>query len=98
MNKIQIHPDICNEKPTIAGTRITVQTIMEFLGTGDSISDILEEYPNLTEDDIYDCLQHFEHHPQPLFFVRLPCRTQVNKILLQPKFDFFGVNDRVGMF
>jgi len=43
MNKIEINPDICNGKPTIAGTRITVQTIMEFLGAGDSIADILEE-------------------------------------------------------
>ena len=57
MNKIQIHPDICNGKPTIAGTRITVQTIMEFLGAGDSIADILKEYPSLTEDDVYACLQ-----------------------------------------
>ncbi|BFM39699.1 DUF433 domain-containing protein [Synechocystis sp. LKSZ1] len=57
MNKIQIHPDICNGKPTISGTRITVQTIMGFLAAGDSIPDILEEYPNLTEDDIYACLQ-----------------------------------------
>ena len=57
MNNIQIHPDICNGKPTIAGTRITVQTIMEFLGAGDSISEILEEYPRLNEEDIYACLQ-----------------------------------------
>lgn len=57
MNKIQINPDICNGKPTISGTRITVQTIMEFLGAGDSISDILEEYPRLTEEDVYACIQ-----------------------------------------
>jgi len=57
MNRIQIDPDICNGKPTIAGTRITVQTIMEFLGAGDSIADILEEHPSLTEDDVYACLQ-----------------------------------------
>lgn len=57
MNKIQINPDICNGKPTIVGTRITVQTIMEFLGAGDSIIEILEEYPRLTEEDIYACIQ-----------------------------------------
>ncbi|MBE9175215.1 DUF433 domain-containing protein [Synechocystis salina LEGE 06155] len=57
MSKIQINPDICNGKPTIAGTRITVQTIMEFLSARDSIADILEEYPSLNEDDVYSCLQ-----------------------------------------
>ena len=30
---------------------------MEFLAAGDSIPDIMEEYPNLTEDDIYTRLQ-----------------------------------------
>ncbi|QUS62237.1 DUF433 domain-containing protein [Synechocystis sp. PCC 7339] len=56
-NRITIHPDICNGKPTIVGTRITVQTIMEFLGAGDSPEDILEDYPALTREDIYACMQ-----------------------------------------
>ncbi|HEY9704118.1 MAG TPA: DUF433 domain-containing protein [Allocoleopsis sp.] len=40
-----------------AGTRILVQTIMEFLGDGDSIEEILEEYPSLKREDIYACIQ-----------------------------------------
>jgi uncharacterized protein (DUF433 family) len=56
-NFITIDPDICNGKPIIAGTRISVQTIMEFLGAGDSIEEILEEYPLLSREDIYACLQ-----------------------------------------
>jgi uncharacterized protein (DUF433 family) len=56
-NFITIDPDICNGKPIIAGTRISVQTIMEFLGAGDSIEEILEEYPLLSKEDIYACLQ-----------------------------------------
>jgi len=44
MNKhITVNPDICNGCPVITDTRITVQTIMEFLGAGDSVEDILEE-------------------------------------------------------
>jgi uncharacterized protein (DUF433 family) len=54
---ISIHPDICNGRPVIAGTRILVQTVMEFLGAGDSIEDVLEEYPSLTPEDIYSCMQ-----------------------------------------
>lgn len=57
-NRISISPDICNGRPVITGTRITVQTILEFLGAGDSVEDVLEEYPGLTAEDIYACLQY----------------------------------------
>ena len=56
-SSIIVNPDICNGKPIIAGTRIPVQTVMEFLGAGDSIEEILEEYPSLSREDIYACLQ-----------------------------------------
>lgn len=56
-SSIIVDPDICNGKPIIAGTRISVQTVMEFLGAGDSIEEILEEYPSLSREDIYACLQ-----------------------------------------
>ena len=54
-SRITIHPDICNGRPIITNTRISVQTIMEFLG--DSIEEILEEYPSLQREDIYACIQ-----------------------------------------
>jgi uncharacterized protein (DUF433 family) len=56
-SSITVDPDICNGKPIIAGTRISVQTVMEFLAAGDSIEEILEEYPSLSREDIYACLQ-----------------------------------------
>ena len=55
--RITIHPDICNGRPVIAGTRIPVQTIMEFLGAGDSVEDVLQAYPSLKKEDIFACLQ-----------------------------------------
>jgi uncharacterized protein (DUF433 family) len=55
--RIDVHPDICNGRPVIAGTRIPVQTIMEFLGAGDSIDEVLEAYPSLKREDIYACIQ-----------------------------------------
>lgn len=57
-SRISISPDICNGRPVITGTRITVQKILEFLGAGDSVEDILEEYPTLTTADIYASLKH----------------------------------------
>ena len=55
--RIDVHPDICNGRPVIAGTRIPVQTIMEFLGAGDSIDEVLEAYPSLKREDVYACIQ-----------------------------------------
>lgn len=59
--RITIDPDVCNGKPTIRGKRITAQTILEFLSSGDSHEDILNQYPTLTEDDIRACLKFAEN-------------------------------------
>jgi len=56
--RVAIDPDICNGRPVIRGTRITVQTVLEFLGAGDSIDEVLEEYPSLTREDVLACLQY----------------------------------------
>jgi uncharacterized protein (DUF433 family) len=57
-DRITLSPDVCNGRPIVRGTRITVQTILEFLGAGDSIDEVLEEYPSLTRDDILACIQY----------------------------------------
>jgi uncharacterized protein (DUF433 family) len=56
--RIVVQPDLCNGKPVIRGTRITVQTVLEFLAAGDSIEDVLDEYPTLTADDVRACLDY----------------------------------------
>jgi uncharacterized protein (DUF433 family) len=56
--RITINPDICNGKPVIKGTRIAVQTVLEFLAAGDSAEDVLEEYPALTREDVRACLDY----------------------------------------
>lgn len=60
-NRITVDPAICNGKPVIRGKRITVQTILEFLGAGEKIEEILRQYPSLEEEDIYACLQFATH-------------------------------------
>ncbi len=54
--RITIDNAVCNGKPTIRGKRITVQTILEFLSAGDTIEEILVQYPSLEEKDIFACL------------------------------------------
>jgi len=56
MNRITIDALICNGKPVVTGTRITVQTILEFLAAGDTIEDLLAAYPSLTAEDVLACI------------------------------------------
>lgn len=58
LEQIAINPDICNGRPVIRGTRITVQTVLEFLAAGDSVEDVLDEYPTLTRVDVQACLDY----------------------------------------
>ncbi|OHE12046.1 MAG: antitoxin, partial [Sulfurimonas sp. RIFOXYB2_FULL_37_5] len=39
-------------KPVIKGTRIPVDTVIKLIAQGMKIEDILEDYPNLTKEDI----------------------------------------------
>ncbi len=57
-DRISINPEICGGRPVVSGTRITVQTVLEFLGAGDSIEEVLEEYPRLTREDVLACLRY----------------------------------------
>jgi len=55
-HRITIDSAVCNGKPTIRGKRIAVQTVLEFLGAGESREEILRQYPSLEEADIDACL------------------------------------------
>jgi uncharacterized protein (DUF433 family) len=55
--RIVIDEKICNGKPTIKGTRITVQSILDFLSAGESQEEILRQFPKLEAEDIYECLR-----------------------------------------
>ncbi len=56
-NRITINENICNGKPTIRGKRITVQTVLEFLSAGESVEEVLNQYPSLEREDISACLE-----------------------------------------
>lgn len=52
LRRISIDPNVCFGKPCIRGTRIWISLILDFLASGMTIEDILEEYPQLTTDDV----------------------------------------------
>jgi len=50
--RIEINPRVMMGKPVIRGTRITVELILRKLAEGEAESELLEDYPHLTVDDI----------------------------------------------
>jgi uncharacterized protein (DUF433 family) len=55
--RITIDERICNGKPTIRGSRITVQSILDFLSSGDTTEEILKQFPKLEAEDIKESLR-----------------------------------------
>ena len=49
---ITMNPEIRFGKPCIRGMRITVYDILSWLASGMTLLEILEDYPELTEEDI----------------------------------------------
>ena len=49
---ISSDPSVMMGKPVVAGTRITVELILEKLAAGESIQQLLDEHPRLTEEGI----------------------------------------------
>ena len=49
-------PKVMMGKPVVAGTRITVELILERLGAGETIEDLLKAYPQLTHEAIQAAL------------------------------------------
>jgi len=62
---IEIIPGKRSGKPCIKGTRITVYDVLEWLALGMSQQEIIEDYPELTVEQIMACLSYAadrEHH------------------------------------
>jgi uncharacterized protein (DUF433 family) len=51
-------PDIMVGKPTIEGTRLTVELILEELAAGRSIDELLHSYPRLSREGIRAALEY----------------------------------------
>ncbi len=56
--RITIDPNISHGQACVRGTRIPVHQIIGMLANGDTIEDLLKEYPSLERDDIRACLSY----------------------------------------
>ena len=55
LSRITVDPEICHGKPCVRGLRYPVETILEYLAGGDSVEDLLAEFPDLEREDILAC-------------------------------------------
>jgi uncharacterized protein (DUF433 family) len=56
--RISLDPEVLAGKPVVRGTRLAVEFILELLAAGRSDSEILDDYPGLTKEDILACLAY----------------------------------------
>ena len=58
LERITIDPEVMGGQPCIRGLRIPVSFIVKLLATGRTKDEILEEYPELEEEDIAESLKY----------------------------------------
>lgn len=58
MERITFNPDQCGGKPCIRGMRIRVTDVLNMLANGMSRSEILNDYPELEDEDLAACLKY----------------------------------------
>lgn len=54
--RISINPKICHGEPCIKGTRIMVTNILAAIAEGLPMSEILQDFPDLTPEDVLACV------------------------------------------
>ena len=75
LSRISINSNICFGKPCIRGHRIWVSLILDFLASGWTVHDILDEYPGLEEADVLACIAYGAEMARERYF-EIPLETQ----------------------
>jgi uncharacterized protein (DUF433 family) len=58
LSHISIRSDVCFGKPCIRGHRIWVSLILDRLATGETIDELLQDYPGIEREDILACIAY----------------------------------------
>ncbi len=53
-----MNPEVNHGKPGIRDTRYMVEAILEYLAGGDTIEDVLAEFPDLQREDVLACIAY----------------------------------------
>jgi uncharacterized protein (DUF433 family) len=76
-DRITIDPRVRSGKPCIKGTRISVADVFEYLSGGMSIAGVLDDFPDLTAEDIQACFAFAAAREQGTMTVFTPHETAV---------------------
>lgn len=57
-DRIVVNPKILVGKPTIAGTRISVELVLTLLAKGLSVEQVIAAYPHLSREDVFACIDY----------------------------------------
>ncbi len=57
-NRITSHSNIYHGKPCIRGMRFPVEVVLDMLGSGMTMKEILEDYLGLEREDVLACLEY----------------------------------------
>lgn len=63
---VESTPGTCGGKPRVVGTRIRVQDIVIWTEMGDSVDDIVADYPQLTLADVYAALAYYHDNREQI--------------------------------
>jgi len=58
MSRIVVNPEILGGKPIIEGTRLSVEHVLGLLASAMSNAEIIEAYPELTDESIHAVLAY----------------------------------------
>ncbi len=58
IERITVSSNICHGKPCIRNMRWPVEVVLDMLGAGMIIEQIIEDHPELEKEDIYACLNY----------------------------------------
>lgn len=75
LERITLGPRVMSGKPSIKGTRLTVECVLNLLAHGATVTEIVEEYTGLTPEYLQACL---------LFATRSPASTLFMPLAVEP--------------
>jgi uncharacterized protein (DUF433 family) len=63
--RITVDPLVRSGKPCVRGTRIAVADVLDYLAGGMTVVEVLDDFPDLTDEDIRACLSFAADRERP---------------------------------